>query len=303
VVFGRVSPEDKRGLIQALQADGHGVAMIGDGVNDIPALKTADCSIAMAGGSDAACRVAQITLLNADFDIMPGIVLEGRRVINNITRASSLFLVKNIFSLVLSVLLMVLPFAYPFAPIQLTLVSSLTIGAPSFVLALQPSRERVKGNFLQNVIKRALPGGLCAAVLLLGLMAVSPALGLTADELGTLSTLIAGYSGLVVLLLTCMPLNALRAGLLDQRLKIGDLIIALGAVRVTCQQVLMSRAVGMTVQIESDQLRVRLQIRADDGDQVFVSVERGVIVDGTDVHEDIDTFLLQRIAAGLVCYI
>jgi cation-transporting ATPase E len=145
---------------------------------------------------------------------MPGIVLEGRRVINNITRASSLFLVKNIFSLVLSVLLMVLPFAYPFAPIQLTLVSSLTIGAPSFVLALQPSRERVKGNFLRNVIKRALPGGLCAAVLLLGLMAVSPALGLTADELGTLSTLIAGYSGLVVLLLTCMPLNALRAGLL-----------------------------------------------------------------------------------------
>ena len=97
--------------------------------------------------------------------------------------------------------------------------------------------------------------------------------------------------------------NALRAGLLDQRLEIGDLIIALGAVRVTCQQVFMSRAVGMTVQIESDQLRVRLQIRAHGGDQILVSVERGVIVDGTDVHEDIDAFLLQRIAAGLVYYI
>lgn len=213
VVYGRVSPEDKRGLIEALKAQGHGVAMIGDGVNDIPALKAADCSIAMAGGSDAACRVSQITLLDANFDVMPAIVLEGRRVINNITRASSLFLVKNIFSLILSIVLMVLPFAYPFAPIQLTLVSSLTIGAPSFVLALQPSRERVRGSFLRNVITRALPGGLCAAVMILLLMAVRVPLGLTADEVSTLSTCIAGYSGLVVLFLTCLPLNALRGAL------------------------------------------------------------------------------------------
>ena len=213
VVFGRVSPEDKRGLIEALKAQGHGVAMIGDGVNDIPALKAADCSIALAGGSDAACRVAQITLLNADFDIMPDIVLEGRRVINNITRASSLFLVKNIFSLILSLALMLLPFAYPFAPIQLTLVSSLTIGVPSFFLALQPSRERVRGSFLSNVIIRALPGGVCASVLILLLMAFSGPLGLTSGQISTLSTCIAGYSGLVVLFLTCLPLNALRGAL------------------------------------------------------------------------------------------
>ncbi len=212
-VFGRVSPEDKRGLIAALQAAGHGVAMVGDGVNDIPALKAADCSIAMAGGSDAACRVAQITLLDADFNILPDIVLEGRRVINNITRATSLFLVKNIFSLLLSVLLLALPFVYPFSPIQLTLVSALTIGFPSVILALQPSRDRVSGNFLRNVIMRALPGGVCTAALLLPLMAFSHRLGFSPDTVSTLSTVIAGYSGVVVLVLTCLPLNALRAAL------------------------------------------------------------------------------------------
>ena len=212
-IFGRVSPQDKQGLIEALRKDGHGVAMAGDGVNDIPAPKAAACSIAMAGGSDAACRVAQITLLDADFDVMPRIVLEGRRVINNITRAASLFLVKNIFSLILSVLLLIFPFAYPFAPIQLTLVSSLTIGLPSFVLALQPSRDRVSGRFLRNVIMRALPGGVCTAALIIPLMALSGRLGFSQDVVSTLSTLIAGYSGLVVLLLTCLPLNALRAGL------------------------------------------------------------------------------------------
>ena len=212
-IFGRVSPQDKQGLIEALRKDGHGVAMVGDGVNDIPALKAADCSIAMAGGSDAACRVAQITLLDADFDVMPRIVLEGRRVINNITRAASLFLVKNIFSLILSVLLLIFPFAYPFAPIQLTLVSSLTIGIPSFVLALQPSRDRVSGSFLRNVIMRALPGGVCTAALIIPLMAFSDGLGFSQDVISTLSTLIAGYSGLVVLFLTCLPLNALRGGL------------------------------------------------------------------------------------------
>lgn len=212
-IFGRVSPQDKQGLIEALRKDGHGVAMVGDGVNDIPALKAADCSIAMAGGSDAACRVAQITLLDADFDVMPRIVLEGRRVINNITRAASLFLVKNIFSLILSVLLLIFPFAYPFAPIQLTLVSSLTIGIPSFVLALQPSRDRVSGSFLRNVIMRALPGGVCTAALIIPLMAFSDGLGFSQDVVSSLSTLIAGYSGLVVLFLTCLPLNALCGGL------------------------------------------------------------------------------------------
>ena len=212
-VYGRVSPEDKRELVAALRQAGHGVAMVGDGVNDIPALKAANCSIAMAGGSDAAGRVAQITLLDPDFNILPDIVLEGRRVINNITRSASLFLIKNIFSFLISILTLALPVAYPFAPIQLTLVSTLTIGVPSFVLALQPSNERVSGSFLRNVVMRALPGGLCATVLVAAMLCLCPVLGLNHETASTLSTLVAGYSGLVALTLTCLPLDALRGGL------------------------------------------------------------------------------------------
>ena len=209
-VFGRVSPDDKRFLIEAMQAQGDNVAMVGDGVNDIPALKAADCSIAMACGSDAVCRIAQITLLNSDFEVMPEIVLEGRRVINNITRASSLFLVKNIFSFILTILLLLLPFAYPFMPIQLTLVSSLTVGIPSFVLALQPNKERVQGNFLRNVVTRALPGGLSVACLTIGAMVMGTVHQLPEEVTSMLCTLIAGYSGMVVLVLTCLPLDWLR---------------------------------------------------------------------------------------------
>ena len=162
-VFGRVTPEQKKSLVLALKRRGHNVAMTGDGVNDIPALKSADCSIAMAGGADAAKNAAQLTLLSSDFSALPEIVLEGRRVINNITRAASLFLTKTIFSFLLSIMMLLVPGAYPFQPIQLTLISSLMIGLPGFVLALEPSEERIRGNFLKTVLLRALPGGVAAA--------------------------------------------------------------------------------------------------------------------------------------------
>ena len=212
-VFGRVSPQDKRELIEALKRRGHGVAMIGDGVNDIPALKAADCSIAMAGGSDAAQRVAQITLLDGGFSAMPRIVAEGRRVINNITRAAALFLVKNIYSFLLTAALLALPFAYPLAPIQMTLISAATIGIPSFVLAMQPCRDRVRGRFLTNVMLCALPGGIIAAGAMLALCSLRAPLGLGAREANTLCALAAGYTGLWCLLLACLPLNRLRAAL------------------------------------------------------------------------------------------
>lgn len=212
-VFGRVTPEQKKELVLALKRKGHNVAMTGDGVNDIPALKAADCSIAMAGGADAAKNAAQLTLLSSDFSVLPEIVLEGRRVINNITRTASLFLTKTIFSFLLSILMLVLTSAYPFQPIQLTLVSSLMIGFPGFVLALEPSGERIRGSFLRTVLFRALPGGIAAACCATVAMAMTWA-GWPRELCSTLATLSAGSVCWLVLLRTCIPFNRIRRMLL-----------------------------------------------------------------------------------------
>lgn len=212
-VFGRVTPEQKKDLVLALKRKGHNVAMTGDGVNDIPALKTADCSIAMAGGADAAKNAAQLTLLSSDFSVLPDIVLEGRRVINNITRTASLFLTKTIFSFLLSILMLVLTSAYPFQPIQLTLISSLMIGIPGFVLALEPSGERIRGSFLKTVLLRALPGGIAAALCASIAMAMTWA-GWSRELCSTIATLAAGSVCWMVLLRTCIPFNRVRRILL-----------------------------------------------------------------------------------------
>lgn len=212
-VFGRVSPEQKKALVLALKAKGHNVAMTGDGVNDIPALKAADCSIAMAGGADAARHAAQLTLLDSDFSVMPDIVLEGRRVINNITRAASLFLTKTLFSFFLSILTLLLPAPYPFHPIHLTLVSSLTVGIPGFFLALEPCHERIRGDFLRTVLLRALPGG--AAVALCAVLAMFLGrFGWPRVLCSTIATYIAWFVSFLVLLRTCLPLNRSRSVLL-----------------------------------------------------------------------------------------
>lgn len=167
-VFGRVTPKQKKLIIQALKDEKHTTAMIGDGVNDVMALKEADCSIAVAQGSEAAKNIANLVLLDNNFKHMPLIVNEGRRVINNIQRAASLFLVKTIFSLILAILTLFLNSRYPFVPIQLTLISSLTVGIPSFFLALEPNHNRIKGNFVLNVLSQAAPGAImvvCATLL------------------------------------------------------------------------------------------------------------------------------------------
>ena len=210
-IFGRVTPEQKRRLVEALQAAGHSVAMTGDGVNDIPALKAADCSIAMAGGSDAAKRAAQLTLLTADFAAMPAIVGEGRRVINNITRAASLFLVKTLYSFLLSVLMLLLPLAYPFQPVQLTLISSLTVGIPSFFLALEPNQEPVRGRFLATVLGRALPGAAAVTVCSALAMGLGELLHWPTDVDSTLATLATAVICLAVLWRVCQPLSLGRA--------------------------------------------------------------------------------------------
>lgn len=212
-VFGRVSPDQKRRLVLALKAAGHTVAMMGDGVNDVPALKVCDCAIAMAGGSDAAQRVSQLTLLGENFSALPQVILEGRRVINNITRSASLFLVKTCFSYLLSLLMLILPLPYPFHPIQLTLVSTFTVGIPSFILALVPNRERVKSGFLATILKNALPGALTNLTLLLILFALSGPLCLSAEVRSTVAVAAIGVTGLMVLAYTCRPIN-LQRGLL-----------------------------------------------------------------------------------------
>ena len=150
-VFGRVTPDQKRKFVHALKDQGKTVAMTGDGVNDVLALKDADCSVAMASGSDAAVQASQVVLLESNFACMPSVVMEGRRVVNNIQRSASLFLVKNIFSFLLSLFSVVLMITYPMEPSQISLISMFTIGVPGFFLAFQPNKERIQGHFLSNV--------------------------------------------------------------------------------------------------------------------------------------------------------
>ena len=213
-VFGRVVPNQKRKIVRALQAAGHTVAMTGDGVNDVLALKDADCGVAMASGADAACQVAQLVLLDSDFAAMPKVVAEGRRVINNIQRASALYLVKNILSFFLAIITLFADFPYPFVPIQLTLISSLTIGIPSFFLALEPNHDLVRGKFLNNVLRRALPGGLTAIFVILFAELFIYTLDLTLGELSTICVILMAVNGLMVIYYAARPLDAKRIILL-----------------------------------------------------------------------------------------
>lgn len=213
-VFGRVTPDQKRKLVTALQKAGHTVAMTGDGVNDVLALKDADCGIAMASGADAACQVAQLVLLDSNFASMPHVVEEGRRVINNIQRSAALYLVKNIMSFILALINLIAGFPSPFIPLQLTLISAVTIGIPSFVLALEPNHEIVKGKFMQNVLRRALPGGLTDIVLIVGLQLFTQAFTFERATLSTLCTVLIGFVGLLVLYYVSRPLDWKRWTLL-----------------------------------------------------------------------------------------
>lgn len=213
-VFGRVVPNQKRKIVRALQGAGHTVAMTGDGVNDVLALKDADCGVAMASGADAACQVAQLVLLDSDFSAMTQVVAEGRRVINNIQRASALYLVKNILSFFLAIITLFAAFPYPFVPIQLTLLSALTIGVPSFFLALEPNHDLVHGKFMHNVLRRALPGGLTDIIVILFAELFIFTFGLTLQELSTICVILMAINGLTVLYYAGRPINGPRLGLL-----------------------------------------------------------------------------------------
>ena len=206
-VFGRVTPDQKRQLVSAMKGRGHTVAMTGDGVNDVLALKDADCSIAMASGSDAASQVAQLVLLESDFSKMPSVVAEGRRVVNNIERTASLFLVKNIFSLFLSIFSIILMVNYPLEPSQISLISMFTIGIPAFVMSLERNTDQIKGHFLSNVLFKALPGGLTDFLVVSSLYMFCMEFQVSETDVSTSCTIILAIVGLMILYQIASPMT------------------------------------------------------------------------------------------------
>lgn len=209
-VFGRVTPKQKKQLVKALRAKGHTVAMTGDGVNDILAMKDADCSVAMASGSEAAAQAAQVVLLDSDFAHMPDVVYEGRRVVNNIQRSASLFLVKNIFSLLLSLFSVILMVTYPLEPAQVSLISMFTIGVPGFLLALEQNKDRIKGHFITNVMLKALPGGLTDVIAVGALVVCGEVFCISDASIGTIATLVLSVVGFMILFKISEPLNGMK---------------------------------------------------------------------------------------------
>lgn len=230
-VFGRVTPEQKRLLVRALRSEGHTVGMTGDGVNDVLALKEADCSVAMASGCDAAAQVSQLVLLESDFSAMPSVVAEGRRVVNNIQRSASLFLVKNIFSFLMAVFSACFMLNYPLEPAQISLISMFTIGIPGFFLALQPNTEVIHGRFLSNVLIKALPAGLTDFLVVGALVIFGRVFGVNETDISTACTMLLAIVGFMILYHISKPLNLLRwivwigsgVGLLVCSIYLGDI--------------------------------------------------------------------------------
>ena len=210
-VFGRVTPQQKKKFVDTLKANGHTVAMTGDGVNDVLALKSSDCSIALASGSDAAKNISQLVLTDDDFIALPGVVAEGRRSINNIQRSASLFIVKTIYSFVFALIFIFATVKPPFQPIQMSLINALTIGLPSFVLALQPNHNRIKGDFMKNVILRACPASIVAVLNIVILIVLSS--HFTDAEYSTVAVILTSLVGILMIIRLSIPFNPLRAAL------------------------------------------------------------------------------------------
>lgn len=212
-VFGRVTPDQKRKFIRALKKNGKTVAMTGDGVNDVLALKDADCSIAMASGSDAAAQASQLVLLESDFSKMPNVVLEGRKVVNNLERSGSLFLVKNLFSLILSILTICFGIAYPIKPSQVSLISLFTIGIPALVLSQMPNKELIKGKFITNIILKAVPAGITDSIIVAAMMYFGRIFNVSSGDIATASTILLSIVGLMIVYEISKPVDKYEMGL------------------------------------------------------------------------------------------
>lgn len=213
-VFGRVTPEQKRKFIKSMQADGKTVAMTGDGVNDVLALRDADCSVAMASGSDAAVQAAQVVLLESDFARMPEVVAEGRRVVNNLERSGSLFLVKNVFSFITSALTIIFMIAYPFIPAQISLISAFTIGIPGFLLSQAPNHDLIRGNFVSNILKRATPGGLTDMVAVMMMVILGHVFEISQVEISTSCTFLLMFVGIMMVARAAKPVDKYKGAVI-----------------------------------------------------------------------------------------
>jgi cation-transporting ATPase E len=210
-IFGRVTPRQKREMVQALRSRGHVVAMTGDGVNDVLALKDADIGVAMGSGSAAARSVAQLVLLDSTFDALPPVVAEGRRVLGNIERTSGLYLTKTVYAMLISLAVGVLGLVFPFLPRHLTLIGAITIGIPSFFLALAPNTERARPGFLRRVARFSIPAGSIAAVAtFLAYRLVEEQPGSTLDDARTTAVMVLTFIGLLVLTIVAAPLTPRR---------------------------------------------------------------------------------------------
>ena len=210
-VFGRVTPEQKKEIILALKEQKHTVAMTGDGVNDVLALKNADCSISVANGSDAARNVSQLVLMDNDFKSMPNIVDEGRRTINNIQRSATLFLVKTIYATILAVLFVFVNMQYPFIPIQMTLINFVVTGIPSVVLALEPNKERIKGKFIKKIKKKALPTALTVVTNIIIISIISSIYNLDEVNYSSVCVVVTAITGFILLFRISRPFDLSRA--------------------------------------------------------------------------------------------
>lgn len=215
-VFGRVSPTQKKLLVQAYKAQGHTVAMTGDGINDILALKEADCSIAMANGSDATRNVAQLVLMDSNFSSMPSIVAEGRRVVNNIERSSTLFLTKTLFSFIITLIMVFMKKTIPFDPIQLSFTSLFAIGIPSFVMALETNNARIKGNFIQNIFKKIVPGAVALTIAIISIVLLNDSnlMHITPEQMKTMSMIVIFSVFVMIIIRISRPFNITRSVML-----------------------------------------------------------------------------------------
>ncbi len=224
-VFGRVSPVQKRDIVRLLKKDKkHTVAFVGDGVNDVLALRDSDVGVAMVSGSDAAVQACEIVLLNSDFEFMPKIVMEGRRVINNIERFATLFLTKNVFSFLFAFLALIFKLRFPITPYQFTVINAITIGIPSFFLTMEPTTSLVKGSFVKNVFKKAIPCGICNVVMMILVQVLFSLFKINSAEISNVSAAILGISGVFILLEVCRPLNVLKRWI----------VLLMGALIVIC---------------------------------------------------------------------